>query len=48
MFLLVLVGSCSVWALLEADQEETGWFNSDGLLEMLYSNNFKTKKRERN
>lgn len=23
--LLVLVGSCSVWALLEAEQEELGW-----------------------
>lgn len=47
MFLLVLVGNCSMWALLEADQEETGRLNSDGLLEMMYLNNFKKKKKER-
>lgn len=29
-----------MWALLEADQEEMGWLNSDGVLEMLYLNNF--------
>lgn len=42
MLLLVLVENCSMWALLEADQEETGWLDSDGLLEM-YLNSFKKK-----
>jgi len=36
-----------MWALLEADHEEMGWLNSDGLLEMLYLNNFFFKKKER-
>lgn len=35
MFLSVLGGSCSVWLLLEAGQEEKSWLNSGGLLEML-------------
>lgn len=44
-FLLVLVGSGSVWPLLEAGWGELGWFRSGGLLEMLCLNSFKSRKR---